>query len=660
MKRFLTGTAFASTLIASAAHAGSYGTELPFVAGAGARASGMGLAGITLGGTASAQYYNPAALSLLDYRGLELYRTTFFESDASYLAASYAHPTLDFGTMAVSLLRVGVSGIEERSDDNELLSSDLSNTQTRVLLGYAASVTRAFALGANLKIDRQSVAGSSGTGIGLDLGAALTPYTSRSGRVHEVRAGLVIENLIEPTVKLDADEASDPMRIGAGVSMEAMVDRIGVTVATDLVRPRYSPVQLRAGLELSYQKLVAVRMGLDDDTPTFGTGVTYHGIRIDYAFRDEDLGANHRFSVAVEFGDAKEDRRRARQEEMDAEMHERLNARIRDLEDAQLQELVAQADSLLAAADYVAADARYGAVLAWDPSHAGADAKRQECRFRMESAEGQKLANRGDYATALYHYRRADEAQRGNTAVREQIALCERKISEDANRSAMVEKLLARSIDLYAAGDLGAALPGFRDVLRIQPGNTMAAEYQRKTVVGIQSAVDKLIARAHTRADRGDFAGAADALNEARALSPGDSRLASEAAALEKKRKTPPPAPAVAEPAKTSPVNGPTVDTEALARRYRAGVEAFEKGHFEDAARELLAVWTAAPGFQDVAGTLARAYLFLGMQAYSKGDYDAAIASWERVLSVDPGNAKAQRYLKSSREEASRLGAVSR
>jgi tetratricopeptide (TPR) repeat protein len=661
MKRFLFGIALASTLIPAVAWGGSYGTELPFVAGAGARASGMGLAAITLSGTPSAQYYNPAALSFLDYRALELYRTTLFDSDASYMAASYAHPTLDFGTMAVSLLRIGVGGIEERNDDNELLSSDLSNTQARVLLGYAANVTHHFALGANLKIDHQSLAGTSATGVGVDLGAAVTPYTSRTGRVQEVRAGLMIENLVEPTVKLDADEASDPMRVGAGVSVDALFDRIGVTLATDVVRPRYSPVQFRAGLELGYEKLAAVRVGLDDDTPTFGTGVSYRGVSIDYAFRDEDLGTNHRFSVAVAFGASKEERQRARQEKADAELHERLSTRMHELENEQLAHLVAQADSLLARGDYAGAEAKYGAVLAWDPSNAKAEARRRECRFRTESAEGRKYVESGDYVTALYHYRRADEAQSGDAGVKAQIDLCESKIKDSANRSAMVQTLLARSIDLYAAGDLAAALSGFHDVLRIQPDNTMAAEYERKTVVAIKSAVEKQLARARTRTDRGDFAGATDAINEARALAPADPRIAAELSYLEEKRRAQPAVTASApSPRVAAPVNGPTVDNQVLARRYRTGVEAFEKGRFDEAARELMAVWTASPGYQDVASTLARAYLFLGMQAYSKGDYDAAIASWERVLTVDPGNAKAQRYLKSSREEASRLGAVSR
>ena len=51
-------------LAAAPAAADSYGTELPFTAGTGGRASGLGLAATSMIGGPSLQHFNPASLSL--------------------------------------------------------------------------------------------------------------------------------------------------------------------------------------------------------------------------------------------------------------------------------------------------------------------------------------------------------------------------------------------------------------------------------------------------------------------------------------------------------------------------------------------------------------------------------------------------------------------
>ena len=90
------------------------------------------------------------------------------------------------------------------------------------------------------------------------------------------------------------------------------------------------------------------------------------------------------------------------------------------------------------------------------------------------------------------------------------------------------------------------------------------------------------------------------------------------------------------------------------------GIRHFEKGSFESAAKELMEVWTAAPTYRDVTKPLSKSYLFLGMKFYSEERYDEAIRIWEKILAVDPGNVKAQRYLQKTREEVSRLSGVAR
>ena len=167
---FLAALAYATLGNTEQARAQSYGTELPFVLGTDARVSAMGLAGVSLSGNASIQYYNPAGMSYLHWKQFAFFRTVLFESDVIYQTFSYSHPLLNYGTIGISMLRLDAGGVEERDDNNQLISSDLSNSQTRILLGYSKHVTSSIATGFNIKIDNQSFGSSSGSGIGLDIG----------------------------------------------------------------------------------------------------------------------------------------------------------------------------------------------------------------------------------------------------------------------------------------------------------------------------------------------------------------------------------------------------------------------------------------------------------------------------------------------------------
>jgi lipoprotein NlpI len=48
---------------------------------------------------------------------------------------------------------------------------------------------------------------------------------------------------------------------------------------------------------------------------------------------------------------------------------------------------------------------------------------------------------------------------------------------------------------------------------------------------------------------------------------------------------------------------------------------------------------------------LIKAYLFEGVELFSRGEYEAALDRCRRVLEIDPANEKARRYLDRIREE---------
>jgi Tfp pilus assembly protein PilF len=100
------------------------------------------------------------------------------------------------------------------------------------------------------------------------------------------------------------------------------------------------------------------------------------------------------------------------------------------------------------------------------------------------------------------------------------------------------------------------------------------------------------------------------------------------------------------------------VDVSVLQPKYSEGLRYFENGDFDRAVRRLHEVWVIEPNFHNVTEILTKAYLFIGMKQYSEENYRDAIVTWERALTVDPGNVKAKRYLRKAKDEASRLSSV--
>lgn len=651
-------TALCLVALAPHATAGSYGTELPFVAGTSARASGMGLGVTSVPGTPSMHYYNPALLVGYDHKQFEFYRTTLFDSDSRYHAVSYVHPTLDWGTFGLTVLRLDVGGIEERDEGNNLLSDDLNHSQTRMLIGYGAQFHPSLSAGANFKIDRQDFGDVNGSGIGFDAGLLFRRDISQFATLEQMRAGLAIENLIEPSVKLDQEDVPDPMRLAFGVSADGRYRGLGFTTALDVVNPRTSPARARFGQEVRYAPYLAFRFGFDGSTPTFGVGASYQSVSLDYAYRDEDLGTNHRVSLSIAFGSSRRERLDERRARRDADLQSRVRRTVDELESGQLRSLLAKADSLFAANAFDRALDQYELVLVWAPSSQHAKDQIELCRRNARIEEALALMDRGEYLDALHRLRQALQLTPGDAGLNDLIDVCEQKIDEAEDRSRQVAGLVSTSIDLYAQERYPEALAGFQEVLRLDPENAIAREYELKSRENIESAIARHRQRARTLAARKDLEGARAELRLALALRPADRSIRAELADLEERVARGTPSPRTT-PAPTRPALRPD-ERAALDRDFSAGVKHLEEGRFGTAAETLLRVWTIAPDYRNVAEPLTKSYLFMGMQLYSQSRYEEAITIWEKILTIDPGNVKARRYLDKSRQEADRLSGGSK
>jgi tetratricopeptide (TPR) repeat protein len=650
--------------VASAVRAQSYGTELPFVLGTGARSSGMGVAAVTLADDASVQYYNPAGLGHLVWKEISIYRTTLFDSESAYYAASYAHPLLNQGTLAFSLMRVSAGGVEERDENNQVLSTDLRSAQTRVLLGFARTITPSIAAGANLKIDNQSFGEFSASGVGVDVGLMVTQWFSGNSLVQGLREGFSVRNLIEPSLKLESEYVSDPMDFAFGVSALSGYGNVTMVTSLDFVDPRYSPVGVRLGQEFLYNDVFALRFGFDDTTPTYGFGGRYKQIAFDYAFRSEDLGNNHRVSFAVKFGPSLSQQRARAREELEAEVNTRLASRMVELERSHIARTMLEADSLFAAGDFEKAAEAYEMVRLWDPGNERAAGRLVESSYRHAVGLAEISVSEERYVEGLFYSNQALSFQPGDPTAASFAALCNERMRAAENSQAVVADLFKKSIDLYAERRLGEALAGFEEVLRIAPATPLAKEYADKCRLSIRETVRQSRAVAAERAKNGDYEGAMAALEPALEHRPNDQAIRREMASYKKLKAQSDAATtwptSEAEPPESELSRPGPVSDKALDQLYRKGMASFNAGRFDEAIRSLITVWTAQPDYYNVGDLLTKAYLFVGMGFYSENKYEQAIDAWQKALTIDPSNSKAKRYLSKAHEELQRLGGVYR
>ncbi|MEW6413000.1 MAG: PorV/PorQ family protein [Candidatus Zixiibacteriota bacterium] len=284
-----------AVLLAASSMAGDAGQESPFSAGAGARALGMGGAFTSLANDASTMYYNPAGLPVLESQEISLMHMDLFEGTV-YNFAGWVYPDVKLGGFGIAYMRIGTDDIIRRENFVETGSFDYSHSQ--FLISYGQRLQGGLSLGLSFKIVNQSLDDLSAYGIGFDLGmlARVNKY---------VRAGLVVRDMVPAELELDHSSEITPITVAGGLSLNnlAFSDQTSLNAAFELEKIENRTVRVHTGLELLYNETYALRAGYDRDNLSFGAGLKYRRLKIDYAYRVlEFLDDSHRFSLSFLIG----------------------------------------------------------------------------------------------------------------------------------------------------------------------------------------------------------------------------------------------------------------------------------------------------------------------------------------------------------------------
>ena len=664
MKRLLLGVAV-GLLFGSAPARGAddAGVQSPLFLGSGGRALGLGRTGVAFADNAEALFWNSSRLALVEHPDLTLFHTELFVDGAAYNAGFLAYPSLDAGTFAIGFQRLGVSGIERRDDRNEVLGT-FENSESSFMLGYARRFGRSLSLGGAARLLQQAIGDASDASAGLDIGMSFErPFGS--GDLHRIGWGVNLQNLLAPRLKLDAAEVPDPrvLKLGAAYTLTPRTNGFVWMLAADLDVPNRAAPRLGAGIEMAYRGLLALRAGVDGSSPTFGAGIAWRNLRFDYALVDNaTLDRGDRFSVDFRLVRGVTERRVARETAREAQVAGELERRLEAREAEERTRARTEADAAFAARRYDDALRSYRRVLALDPSDAGAARAADAAEREVALANATRLSQSGAIGEAAAALQavvdRWPDENRAITALGDARATLQRS----ADRGRQVNGLLKQALTDFSQNDLVAADGALQELLRLEPEHEVGRELASRVRASRQNLGDQALTRARAAAGKQDYESALARLTEARKFLGPRADLAklqsdwsashSTGGRTEDTASTPLERRPVAVERRAAPT---AAQRRELEQRYREGLLAFGAGDFQRAIRSWRTVWIESPDYQNVADYLIKAYLYEGIALYSSGKYEQAIDLCNRVLEIDPTNAKAKRYLQRMQEEKAEL-----
>jgi hypothetical protein len=284
----------------------------------GARADGMGRAFVAVANDANAIWWNPGALAFTTGHDVSTMYTKLvpdLADDVFFSYTAYAQHVEGWGGIGLSFgyLSYGKS-IATDVEGNEL--GTFTSYEVAPTLAYGTELMKDMGFGVALKLVRVDLAPADKT---QDRAAGRgTTFAADIGGLYKVprlktSVGLVLQNLGPNIAYIDQDQ-SDPLGRNAKLGFAVTpfeTEMYRVLLAADVNRsllPHGAFIE-DAGGEFEFNRLLALRVGYIYDPRgtvkdlTYGLGLNYRGIRIDYASvpQSEFLNRVNRFSASYHF-----------------------------------------------------------------------------------------------------------------------------------------------------------------------------------------------------------------------------------------------------------------------------------------------------------------------------------------------------------------------
>jgi hypothetical protein len=289
--------------VPAAVFAGEPGSAgVPFLRfGLGARAAGMGEAYAAVAEDASSVFWNPGAMPAVLGTRVTLAHNEYFQS-LRFEQAAITHET-KWGTFGFMFTGLYMDDMDRYDDLASAVSlGTFGAYDVAVALAYGRYIVPNVAVGVSLKPIYERIDELSASGFAVDAGVY------HVSRIPGVKLAAAVANLGTP-MKYEEEEFALPRYVRIGGSYEREVASIDgrVMLTFDALFPNDDGVREHIGGEYSYRRMLALRAGYkagyDSQGATFGFGVVYRDVAVDYAFLpvSNDLGDSHRFGLGFSF-----------------------------------------------------------------------------------------------------------------------------------------------------------------------------------------------------------------------------------------------------------------------------------------------------------------------------------------------------------------------
>ncbi len=528
---------------------------------------------------------NPAALAELPSPQFGFTHKALAAPDSTSEIVGAGIPLGAYGTLAGGFGTVLVNKVE-RYDPGNTFRGDYLYHDDRLSLGYAIHAIHWLAVGAALNYDRHRADPEGAYDyqtVGGDAGTYVRTPEVGGG---PLALGISVENLIAASRQTSlGDDYREPLRVNLGAAWTRYFGDTRLTVTAS--GPLEEPVNVGGGFELLISSRFAARAGVLGSQPEGGSFSARPNGGLGF---NTDLFSFDYCYLNRELGDY---------HYLSFSVNPGRESRTSEERRRQIEEWLAEGTAYFDAGSYERAAERFAAVLKWDPDNELAAEYRRKSEYYVFLAEGDRELKGQNWKGARQAFNSALAFVPGDFLATEYLERTNQLEAEEVARVAEEKRISEKLSQARQANDRGNYLEAIKlceEILAAYPDNEEANAL----------------------------------LNSARRL------LAMRIAKLPPEEQ-----PEVG----TEPeVKASVIPAEAVSR-YRQGNALLSQGSIGQAITVLADVVNQYPTYGAARAKLVEAYLYQGLDLYSKGSSLAALQAWRRALAIDPGNVKAKRYI---------------
>ncbi len=265
-------------------YGGQPGAFLNF--GASARSIGMGRAFVAVANDSSASYVNPAGMVQVPNIESCLFQSNLYD-EYQLTAFNMVYPMVD-NYIGVSFTQLSSKAMELR-DENNIAQGTFTDSKQAIGLSYAQPILLPnLAIGSSLKYVTRTLYDNTDARVLGDIGTLYRPLSFLS-------IGASVQNILDFQLDTNSvDKFSPTLRVGVAFKES------NLTIAYDIENDLST---WYLGAEYKFHSLLTIRGGLNYESTNFGFSSEFSGIRFDYAYSNDELGANNRFSINLGIGE---------------------------------------------------------------------------------------------------------------------------------------------------------------------------------------------------------------------------------------------------------------------------------------------------------------------------------------------------------------------